>query len=149
MSSKLSLFVATILLAAVSQVYAAEEKRTPVEEFKGATYYNLLMCQLNSDTVFLKVEMGLPLEEAYSTIGDCQKKGRADVKNLFPKANAQVAKKPAASKLLKEYFAIWLTAFNGITPDANELKTVYQRRRADADRKANEAWNRFEIEAGL
>ena len=148
MSRKSFLFVASVLLTVTSLACAAEEKQTPVEEFRGTTQFQLLQCQLKAKTALLKVEMG-ELEEAYSEIGACLKEGRTDVKKLFPKANAQVAKKPAASKLLKEYYAVWLTAFDGISPDVSELKIAYDRRQGDASRKAREAWHRFEIEAGF
>lgn len=140
--------VVSILLMAAPRVYAEEEKRNPVDEFRGTTQFHLLQCQIRAKTEFLKVESGASTE-AYSEIGACLKKGRAEVKKLFPKANALVAKRPAASKLLKEYYAVWLSAFDGISPDINELKTTYDKRQGDASRKADEAWYRFEIEAGL
>lgn len=148
MSRKSFFLAASVLLTVVSLACAAEEKRTPVDEFRGTTQFQLLQCQIKAKTAFLKVELG-ESREAYSEIGTCLKEGRAEVKKLFPKAIAQVAKKPAASKLLKEYYAVWLTAFDGISPDASELKIAYDRRQGDASRKADEAWHRFEIEAGF
>lgn len=136
------------LFLALAPANGQDKKRTSIEEFGGTTQFQLLKCQLTAKLAFLKVESG-ELREAYSEIGACLKQGREEVKKLFPRAHAQVAKKAAASKHFKEYYAVWLTAFDGISPEVDERKIDYERRQGEASRKAHEAWNRFEIEAGL
>ncbi|MCX7144153.1 MAG: hypothetical protein NT123_24575 [Proteobacteria bacterium] len=121
-----------------------EKKYTPIEEFRSSTEMGLMICQLEAKTAFSKARRG-ELQEPYSEIDDCLD----DVKKIFSRAHAHVAKKPEASKYLKEYYAVWLTALNGILPSENERAIDYERRQGDASRKADEAWNRFEIETGL
>lgn len=133
---------------AVGSANGEEKKQTPIEEFRGSTEFGLLSCQIVAKTAFLKVKHG-ELNEPNSAIGNCLKKERDDVKKLFSRAHDQVAKKPEASRYLKEYYAVWLTALNGILPSENERAIDYERRQGDASRKADEAWNRFEIETGL
>lgn len=133
---------------ASSAIAEQSEKRTPIDEFRGTTQFQLMKCQLEAKIAFLKVEGG-ELQEAYSSIGSCQKDGRSEAKKTFQKANAKVAKNPSASKALKDYYAAWLSALNGITPEPSELKIVYDKRQGDASRRADELWGRFEIEAGL
>lgn len=129
---------------------AENEKRTPIEAFRGTSYFQLLKCSGEAKIAFLKVELGELKElEVYSSISDCQKEARSELKKLFPKASATVAKKPSASKLLKDYYAACLAALDGISPGSSELKFAYEKRQDEAGRKVNEIWNRFEIEAGL
>jgi len=125
-----------------------EKKYTPIEEFRSSTEMGLMICQLEAKTAFSKARRG-ELQETYSEIDSCLKKQRDDVKKIFSRAHDHVAKKPEASKYLKEYYAVWLTALNGILPSENERAIDYERRQGDASRKAEEAWNRFEIETGL
>lgn len=131
-----------------SVVYAEEDNRPPLEQFQGGTHFNLLNCQIAALTANAQIALGT-LSEPYSTIGICVKEGKAAVKPLFPKAIAPFASKPEASKLLKEYYAQWLTAMDGIKPNIDEREVNYEARQKDGERKLNEAWHRFEIEAGI
>ena len=155
MSRKYFFLVVSALLTAASHVYAEEEKRTPVEEFRYITKWSLTLCQDKAKSSFHKVEMaefaGRPFtyQEADSEINACLKEVRVEVKKLFPKANTQIANKPAASKLLKEYYVVWLTALDDIPLGAGELMTTYYKRQNDASHRATDAWYRFEIEANF
>ena len=128
------------------QVVAKEAKTNTAIEFMQTANYQLLICGIKAKTAFLEVELGKETS-SHSIIGACQKEGRSEVKNLYPKANAQFAKKPAASKALKDFYVAWLAALDGISPSISERKIDYERRQGDASRKADEAWSRFEIEA--
>lgn len=140
---------AAILMTISSQSYA-QERKTPVDEFDSSTTYSLLNCSIQTTLAFAKVDAGtFTVEEAQSSIRKCIDDGKSEAKKLFPKANAQVAKKPAASKLLKEYYAVWITALDGVSPNLTERKIDYNRRQSESSRRVKEAWNRFEIEAGL
>lgn len=137
----------------------------PTDEFRAATQRNSAACASARRRWEIEASLSvglararksglgelseLELSELYTTIDACQKKAKAEVKKLFPKANAAVANKPTASNLLKDYYAAWLSALDGITPDANERKVDYDNRQGEASRKADAIWNRFEIEAGL
>lgn len=153
MSRKYFFLLVSALLMTTSHVYAEEDKRTPVEEFRYITKWSLTLCQAKAKSSFHKVEMaeftGRPFtyQEADLEIAACLKEERAEVKKLFPKALAQVVKKPAAAKLLKEYYAVWLTALDDIPLGASELMAAYYKRQNEASRIATDAWYRFEIEA--
>ena len=58
-------------------------------------------------------------------------------------------KKPEASKLLKEYYILWLAALDSVAPDIGEREIDYENRKNDKERKLKEAWLRFEIESEL
>lgn len=131
-----------------SVVHAEEDNRPPLEQFQGGTHFHLLMCQLETRLAIAKVRLGT-LSEAYSTIGACVKEGKSAVKILFPKANVQFVAKPEASKLLKEYYVLWLSAMDSVKPDIDERETNYETRQKNGERKLNEAWHRFEIESEL
>lgn len=139
---------ALILFAAQMHATAQEKKRTPLQEFGGTTHFHLMMCQLKATTAFAEVELGR-IPEAISPISACRMEAKEAVKPLFAPALAQVGKKPAASKLLKEYYAQWMTLLDGVSPDSGERKIIYERRQGEASRKLDEHWNRFSIEAGL
>jgi hypothetical protein len=146
---KKTVYVLLFMAFSASSAFAEQtEKRTPIEEFRGATQFQLIKCKLEATSAILKVELG-EINDAYSPIATCQKEGRAEIKKKFIKANAKLAHNTSASKILKDYYAAWLSAFNGITPEAGELKVVYEKRQSDLNRKADELWSRFEIEAGL
>lgn len=126
----------------------ADGKLPPIESFRETTVYQLMMCRIETKTALLQAESGAT-NNPWEKINVCLKTGRSEAKKMFGPALAKVSKKPAASKLLKDYYAAWLTAFNGVSPDANERKIVYEQRQAHADTKQEEAWNRFEIESGI
>jgi hypothetical protein len=106
-----------------------------------------LICGIGAKTAFQQVESGT-ISDAFAPIGDCLKAGKLAVKKVFPKALAATSKKPSASKLLKEYYSVWLTSFDAISPRADDRKIDYKNRMADLDIKTNAAWNNFEIEFG-
>lgn len=121
-------------------------------------------CQSVSKGAFAMFNIGLMTSRTFShqdtisMIGNCLIEGKAEIKKLFPRANSQIAKKSVASKLLKEYYAVWLAAFDGSLPDKAEfmidpdgflIMNAYDRRQNDASRKVTEAWYRFEVEANL
>lgn len=140
-----------ILIAIVSSMMMsgamAEEKQTPLDAFRGETQFRILMCKIKLKSSLLEAEAGNSV--GIGQVGTCIKEGKADVKKKFAPALSSVAKKPAAGKLLKDYYASWLTAFNGIIPEASERKIDYDRRQSVAEAKSEEYWNRFEVEAGV
>lgn len=136
------------LTFAAGTVSATEEKQTPTDAFRGTTQFQILKCQLSTKSALLQVEMG-QLENALPVISACLKEGRADVKKVYGPALAKVSKQPAAAKLLKDYYAAWLTAFDGVSPQPSDTKRSYQQRQEAAETRYDEIWNRFEIEAGL
>jgi len=85
----------------------------------------------------------------FDRVNECMESSRSLAKTLFPQALGTVSTKPEATKLLKEYYATWLTALNGVPPAIQERKTDYAQRQTLAEQKAEQAWNRFEIEADL
>ncbi|CAG9932219.1 hypothetical protein [Candidatus Nitrotoga arctica] len=148
-SAPIALSIALLLSVVTTGVHAEEEdKRSPLEKFQGGTHFHFFMCQLTARKAELDVKMG-NLREPYTTVGACVKDGKSAVKALFPKAISPFASKPEASKLLKEYYVLWLTAMDSVKPDINEDDSEYEKRQKNNDRKLNEAWHRFEIEAEI
>jgi len=107
-----------------------------------------MMCRIETQTAIAKVELG-ELSNAIPTIGTCIKKGREEVKKLYPAALAKVSKNPNATKILKDYYAAWLTSFDAVMPQSSDTKRGYQLRQESMDEKSDLLWNRFEIEAGI
>ena len=143
-------FTIAAMIFVIAQITATaqEKKKTPLQEFGGTTHFHLMMCQIKARTAFSRVELG-EIPEAQSPISACRTEAKDSVKVLFAPALAQVAKKPETSRLLKEYYAQWMTLLDGVSPDANERKISYERRQGEAARKLDEHWNRVAIEAGL
>jgi hypothetical protein len=126
---------------------AAEEKQTPTDAFRGQTQHQMLMCQTEEKIAVNKAELGE--EGGIAKVGSCIKNAKVEAKKAFGPALKVVAKNREATKLLKDYYAAWITAINGIIPGASETKGGYSRRQAAAEEKYDAIWNRFEVEAGL
>lgn len=135
----------TLSLVILHGAVMADEPKTPIEKFRGQTQYQSLICDLEAKLAFGKVDLG-EIKTVYEPIGKCLNDGKLAVKTLFPKALASAAKKPSSVKLLKDYYAAWLTAFNSISPRADDRVVDYKSRQAIEESKVNAAWNRFEIE---
>ncbi|MBC7860310.1 MAG: hypothetical protein H7Z39_16375 [Burkholderiaceae bacterium] len=141
--------ITILILAATLSCHAlAEEKLSSIEAFKEQTAYQLMMCRIQTQIALGEVELG-KTDSPWEKIGACLKAGRIETKKLFSPALAKVSKKPTAAKLLKDYYAAWITSFNGISPEPGERKMAYEQRQTSAEAKHDEIWNRFEIEAGF
>lgn len=130
--------ISCLLLVAPAR---AEETKTAPEEFREMTEFKYLMCSIK-----LRSELMTGPANAGDDYVDCKRSGRAETKPLFVKALAKT-KKPAAAKLLKLYYAAWLTAFDGLSPGSEELKTTYEQRKMANKAKSDELWSQFEIES--
>lgn len=146
MRTSILTFAALSLLLAMP--LSAEEKRSPTDEFRGQTQYQILMCGLKVKLALLRTEASTP-QKTEDDPAKCIKDGKAEVKKTFPAALKSVAKNPTAAKLIKDYYASWLTAFDGLLPRAGDLKIDYERRQAANEAKYDEIWNRLEVEAGI
>jgi hypothetical protein len=142
---KIALFVTCAILCLNA---FAEETRTPTDAFRGETQYHAMMCQLKVRSMSNKIELEQAIEPEDSP-GKCIKDGKASAKKFYAKALSSVSKNPAASRLLKDYYAVWLTAINGVLPNVSETKVAYGRRQEAIEARYDEIWNRFEIEAGI
>lgn len=134
---------ATICMGAI-----AEEKQTPTDAFRGETQFRIMMCQIKVRSNSNKIELGQSIAPEDSP-GKCIKDGKDSAKKFYAKASAAVAKKPTAVKILKDYYAVWLTAIEGVLPGTSESKGEYGRRQAAIESRYDELWNRFEVEAGI
>lgn len=139
---------AIVGLLSIFSTANADEKQTPTDAFRGATQFHMLMCKIKTQTEINKVQLG-ESTNAVPAISSCIKEGRIGAKKAYPPALNAVSKRPAAAKLLKDYYAAWLTAFDSVIPAPNETKAHYEQRLVDAESKYDEIWNRLEIEAGL
>lgn len=118
----------------------------PVDVFREQSTYQIVNCQNVQKAMAIKPEVSY--EQAIFEMAKCVKYGKAEVRKTFPAALAAAAKKPDAAKLLKDYYAAWITAIDGIMPNGRELKIAYEQRQIASESKCGEIWNRFEIEAG-
>jgi hypothetical protein len=139
-------FAVALILA--QPITHAEEKSDPLDTFRVQTQFQTLMCRMETHAAILQVQLG-KLDDAVPAMRICIKKAKAELKNIYPAALKAVAKKPAAAKLLKDYYASSLTALEGVAPNTSETKQGYAVRQDAADAKNREVWNRFEIEAGI
>ncbi len=130
-----------VTLSTLPLVCAAQEARNPAEVFRENTMNYLEQAKL--------VRRAYALADDYSSIDEWLRTGKSNAKKLFQDAHAQLENNSEESRLLKEYYAAWLIAFEGISPDETELKVDYERRQREALRRMNEAWHRFEIESNL
>lgn len=142
---KIALLVAFLTLC-ISAL--AEEKQTPADAFRGETQFRAMMCQIKVRTASSKIELGQTVAPEDSP-GKCIKDGKASVKKFYAKALSTVSRNPAASRMLKEYYAVWLTAIDGLLPGVSESKNAYGQRQAAIEARYDELWKRFEIEAGI
>jgi hypothetical protein len=138
-------FAIMVGLATLCGQAAAQDK--PAAQFHEQAQYQMVMCTVKAKTALLKAELGDG--DPWADIGACLRAGRADVKKVFPKAVTSVTRNPAAAKLLKDYYAAWITTFNGIAPNPSERKTAYEQRQLAAETRNEELWNRFALEADL
>lgn len=143
----LKILAATTLLS-IFAIGQAEEKQTPTDAFRGATQYHILICKIKTQTELNKVELG-ESANAIEPIAACIKEGRAGAKKAYQPALSKVSKNPAAAKLLKDYYAAWLTSLEGVMPQPSETKLRYSQRLEASEAKYDEIWNRLAVEAGL
>jgi hypothetical protein len=141
------LIILACTLVCATGLASAEPKASYVEKFHENTTAALLICRIQLKTALLKLELGD--QSGLDESAKCMRDRRAESKKSFSSALASLSKKPAAAKLLKEYYAVWLGAFNGMMPSSDERKISYEQRQTAAEAKADEAWNRFEIEADI
>ncbi len=125
----------------------ADGKKNALDEFMVTSSYQRTMCMFTAFGAIAKVEMGQA--DALSEIAKCRDEGRAELKNLFPRARAMVAKNPSALKLLKEFYAASIVALDDMYPDLNLPKIDYERRQSEDSHKLDGLQNQIEIEAGL
>ena len=83
---------------------------------------------------------GTPAELA--CIGDAL----SSAEGIYKKANAATSKNKAKNALLKDYYATWRTAMNGIQPQMGEIVLSYNRRQGDTSRALNEKGERLKLE---
>lgn len=145
MTKYLSLLIVSSIL--LTQSSMAAEKQSPTDAFRGETQFQMLTCGLKVKISIQEAQLGK--ETTDNDPAKCVKDGKAKVKKLFPIALKSVSKSSAAGKLIKEYYAVWLTAFDAVLPRPGDLTIDYERRQAANEAKYDEAWNRLEIEAGI
>jgi hypothetical protein len=139
-----------ISIASVSFAASAALPK-PVEAFYQETNGTIMLCQISEKTALNKAQLsGAPdgLSQAVAEIGKCIREGKATVKAKWPAALALVSKKPTAAKLMKDYYASWISAMDGVMPGLSEPAGRYSQRQESMQAKYEEIWNRFEIESG-
>ena len=77
-----------------------------------------------------------------------RQESKLKIKILYQSALKTVQKRPAAARLLTEYYVQWQATMDSIEPKLTESKFGYNVRMGEANRKVSEAWYRFETEWG-
>ncbi len=116
-----------------------KQERTAVQKFRGDTQFRYLKCQLMIENENLSLK--------YQGSVKCLSDAREAVKEKYKNAEVDVSKNTETAKFLKEYYVLWLTALSSLERGQGERKSDHSKRMADANSKAEEAWNRFEIES--
>jgi hypothetical protein len=137
------------LLAAVSffaalSSHAAEQTQTPVEEFRQLTLKQSFTCQSTQRIAELNSQLGKA--GSANALQDCIDSSKALAKTSFAPALKTVSKNKAAVALLKDYYAAWLTAMDGIVPGAGERNIDYTQRQQAAEGNYKAIWSRFAVE---
>ena len=149
----LVMFVGCTLALAFSGASATPENVSALEKFRTATAVSQRLCALSAEHALLKAEIERAEKavtaNAYEEIGACIARAKVDAKGAYAKGLAAVARKPAAARLLKDYYAAWLASLQSLAPDTSDTKSTWDRRQAEAARRTDEIWTRFEVEAGL
>jgi hypothetical protein len=123
-----------------TETTAVEKKeRTAVQKFRGDTQFHYLKCQLMIENENLSLK--------YQGSVKCLSDAREAVKEKYKNAEADISKNTEAAKHLKEYYVLWLTALSSLERGQGERRSDHNKRVTDANAKAEEAWNRFEIES--
>ncbi len=123
-----------------TETTAVEEKeRTAVQKFRGDTKFHYLKCQMMIENENLSLK--------YQGSVKCLSDAREAVKEKYKNAEAAISQNAEATKLLKEYYVLWLTALSSLERGKGEQRYDHNKRITDTNTKAEEAWNRFEIES--
>lgn len=127
----------------------ADEERTPKAELRHLTSPTVIeWLQLRFQAAGIKAGMGTPGDH-YGDVKAEISKRREDAKAAYTSVLALVKGNTEATKLLKEFYALWLAALDGVEPQAFESKFAYKARQSETVARLNEAWYRFDVEAGL
>lgn len=136
---------ATLMVFSFS-TYAASnsDKKSAIERYHEATQNSIGSCKLSLILAQMNAQMGSPDDEK-SDYEKCIKDGKTSAKADL-KLALKTLKNAAAKDALKSYHVAFVSALEGITPSAGELKVSYDARQNMLSAKVNEAWTRFELE---
>lgn len=122
----------------------AEEPKTPLEKYRGTTGYYAMICDMQIETLSLKVDLREDTSGDMKKIFSCLKDARDKTKPLLSSALTEV-KSDSQSALLKQYHLAFLNLIDGLLPQDKEIKIYYNKRKGDLKAKLQAAWNEFEI----
>jgi hypothetical protein len=125
----------------------ADDRQTPTYVFRGQTQYEIVKCQTEEKIAANKAELGS--DDGFNEVGSCIVKAKTEARKDFAPALKSVSKNVTATKLLKDYYATWITAIDAVIPRPEETKEKYSARQAAQEEKYEAAWTRFEAEAGI
>lgn len=83
----------------------------------------------------------------WNSIYDCIAKAKEDSKPFYLAALRSISAKPAAQELLKNYYAEWLSAIDGVAPlHSEKTNQPYRGRQRGVFIKSEKIWNRLKVE---
>lgn len=144
--------IATALFIVISIIgnaaSASSDAKNPTTTFSDSAQESMLVCKLQYRAYAFLVSMGGGEDKADPS-DECISSSKISIRPEFKAALSQQAKNKSAQSLLKDYYAAWLSAMDGIKPSSGEREIMYSNRQAETERRLAELWNRFEIEAGI
>ena len=145
-------FLLAFLLAAFSVPGLSEQSvadKSAVQQLREQTNPEVFeWLQMETEAAIIQASWGAGTDP-YKSLDVSFENRRAKIKEVYALALAEVAGKPAVSKLLKEYYVVWMAAMDGVKPLGAESKIANKMRQGESLRRISEAWYRLEAEAGL
>lgn len=138
------LFSVAALLITSTQVFA-DQKLNNLDEFMVGSFYLIALCDAKSRGAMANIEMNGDVDVLVEIV-ECRNKGNSELKKLYPKARAFLSKKPAAQKILKEFYAASVISLADMYPDLSLPKMDFDRRKSEDARKIAELQTRLQIE---
>jgi hypothetical protein len=109
--------------------------------------FHYTKCGLATQLALLKLRADE--SQTSATIAELAKQfdeSRAAVKAAYEKAKAQVAGKKEAMSMLKDYYAHWQSAIDGLLPSSDEPAILYESRKQRASDELNRLGDRLALE---
>lgn len=140
-------FLFVIMTMLVISVSFSADVANPSSGALNSSQSNFKTCRLLYEAQAMLIRVGGKVTDP--GVDSCISDFKEKAKPKFKLAVAQFENNKAAQSILKDYYAFWVSAMDGINPSFGEREMAYSNRQAEAERKLNELRSRFEIEVGM
>ena len=128
-----------------NKVVAEEQEPNPVLVFVLEAQLAFKICKVSMQTDLLGSELG----ETYPRYYECLDNIKAEIKSKYQASKEIVPSNTEAENILKNFYAFWLTAMDGLIPLMDERKIAYENRINENESELARLGKRLEIELGL